>query len=92
MAPSPKDFCPQVASLKSFTEVEDFINQFETVASLPNWATLNPNPRPRVFFVRPNGVVLTFYQCRTTDRNAVRREWSASSIAIANLMLVLTPS
>ena len=64
-APAPNYSCLLPPSFTGLTDVEDFIIQFEAVASLSIWSTLNPDPRPHFFSARLTGDVLTFYRSLT---------------------------
>ena len=64
-APAPNYSCLLPPSFTGLTDVEDFITQFEAVASLSNWSALNPDPRPHFFSARLTGDALTFYRSLT---------------------------
>ena len=64
-APASNYSCLLPPSFTGLTDVEDFITQIEAVASLSNWSTLNPDPRPHFFSARLTGGALTFYRSLT---------------------------
>lgn len=65
-ATTPNYSCLLPPSFTGLTDVDDFITQFESVASLSNWGALNPDPRPHFFSARLAGDALTFYRSLTT--------------------------
>ena len=61
----PNYSCLLPPSFTGLTDVEDFLTQFDAVASLSNWAASTPDPRPHFFSARLTGDALTFYRSLT---------------------------